>query len=83
MPNDAVKANFDGVLTGKTRDMWVHWQDHILRGHESQGSDSDPRLKSFQRLYMGLLMQMVRAGMIDCAGPVLLHSMLLNTTGRV
>ena len=63
VPCDAVEANLDGVLT---RDMLVHWQDHILCGHESQGTrvrvHFDPRLKSPQRLCLRLLMQMVRAG---------------------
>ena len=32
------KVSLDGVLTGKTKDTWVHWQDHILRDHALQGS---------------------------------------------
>ena len=58
VPCDAAEADFDSVLTGKTKDMWVQWQDHILRGHESQGSTArshfDPRLKSSQRVCLGL-----------------------------
>ena len=58
VPCEAVKADLDSVLTGKTKDMWVHWQDHILRGYESQGSNVrahfDPRPKSSQRLYLGV-----------------------------
>ena len=41
-PCDGAKANLDGVLTGRTRDRWVHWQDHILRVHESQQSAVRP-----------------------------------------
>ena len=68
VPCDAVKADLDGVLTGRTRDTCAH---HILPGHESQGTTvrphSDPRLKSSQRLHLGSLMQTVRAGVIEFA----------------
>ena len=51
--------------------MWVIGRITFLRGHESQGSTARPdvelRLNSSQRLYLRLLMQVVRAGMIEFA----------------
>ena len=43
-------AKLDGVLTGRTRFRRIHWQGHILRGHESQGSSVRPFLPTTEEL---------------------------------
>ena len=71
MPCDAVKADFDSVLTGvkqETRVFTGRITFCVVMSHRGALCvHFDPQLKSCQRLCLVLLMQVVRAGMIEFA----------------